>query len=118
MAKKSRIKHFATLLLNPFWKNLARYISDKCGKCEQVRLLSVFDDYSAGLSPECEKCSSASKALWPLIRLLFKFGINDGAVKRLLKDSLVRRCMLSVIKGISVSGIRHPKPTGVPIVVV
>jgi hypothetical protein len=60
-----------------------------------------------------------SKALWPLIRLLFfRLGVSDNAAKRLLKDSLVRRCMLSVIKGIANFGLRYPQPTGAPITVV
>jgi radical SAM protein with 4Fe4S-binding SPASM domain len=50
--------------------------------------------------------------------LFFRLGVNDNAVKRLLKDSLVRRCMLSVIKGVANFGIRYPQPTGAPITVV
>jgi len=58
-------------------------------------------------------------ALMPLIRLLFfSLGVNDGAVKELLKDSLIRSCMLSVVKGIANFGIRYPQPTGAPITIV
>jgi radical SAM protein with 4Fe4S-binding SPASM domain len=35
-----------------------------------------------------------------------------------MADSLVRRCMLSVVKGISNFGVRYPQPTGAPITVV
>ena len=116
---KSQTRHPATLLFNPFWKALARYLASECEECGQVRLLSVFDDYSTGLLLRCERCFWTSKALWPLIRLLFfRLGVNNDAVKRLLRDSLVRRCMLSVIKGIANFGIRYPQPTGAPITVV
>lgn len=33
-------------IFNPFWKALAHYLTNKCGKCGQERLLSVFDEYS------------------------------------------------------------------------
>ncbi len=55
----------------------------------------------------------------PLIRLFFfSLGVDDSATKRLLKDSLVRRCMLGVVKGIANFGIKYPQPTGAPIAIV
>lgn len=61
----------------------------------------------------------ASKAMWPLVRLLFfSFRVNNNTVKKLLNDPLIRRCMLSVIKGIASFGIRYPQPAGVPITIV
>jgi len=60
-----------------------------------------------------------SVVLMPLIRLLFlRLGVDDSTIKRLLKDSLLRKCMLSVVKGIANLGIRYPQPTGAPIAVV
>jgi pyruvate-formate lyase-activating enzyme len=60
-----------------------------------------------------------SKALTPLIHLLFlHLGLNNSTIKKLLKDPLVRKCMLSVIHGIANFGIMYPQPTGAPITVV
>jgi len=50
--------------------------------------------------------------------MFFQLGVNDGVVKRLLKDSLIRKCMLSVVKGIANFGIRYPQPAGAPITIV
>lgn len=119
MAKLPEPRHSATLLLNPLWKALARHLANRCEKCGQERLLSVFDDYSADRSFCCEGCLLTSKAMWPLIRLLFfGLGVNSNAVKLLLKDPLMRKCMLSVIKGIGHFGIRYPQPAGAPITIV
>jgi radical SAM protein with 4Fe4S-binding SPASM domain len=55
----------------------------------------------------------------PLVHLLFlNLGVNDNITKRLLKDSLIRKCMLSVVKGIANFGIRYPQPTGAPVTIV
>ena len=112
-------EHNATLLFNPLWKALARHLASRCDECGQERLLSVFDYYSESGGFNCKKCLLTSKAMWPLIRLLFfGFRINNNAVKRLLNDPLIRKCMLSVIKGIASFGIRYPQPAGVPVTIV
>ena len=55
----------------------------------------------------------------PLVGLVFlRLRINHSVAKRLLKDPLVRRCILSVVKGIANFGIRYPQPTGAPITIV
>ncbi|MDH5462066.1 MAG: hypothetical protein OEX09_07580, partial [Candidatus Bathyarchaeota archaeon] len=60
-----------------------------------------------------------STALMPLVRLLFfRLGIDDITTKRLLNDSLIRKCMLSVVKGIANFGVKYPQPTGAPITIV
>jgi len=112
-------KHPKALLLNPVWKGLARFLAGKCGKCGQERLLSVFDAYSASRRVHCGSCLLSSRALDPLIHLLFFYlAVEDGAVKRLLGDSLTRRCMLSVVRGIANFGVRYPQPAGAPITIV
>jgi len=111
--------HPLTLLFNPLWKALARYLTGKCERCGQERLFSAFDDYSLSRHIYCERCMLTSTALSPLIWLLFfHLGVNNSTVKRLLKDPLIRRCMLSVVKGIADFGIRYPQPTGAPITIV
>jgi len=108
-----------SLFLNPFWKVLARYLASKCEKCKQERLVSVFDMYSENQHLRCEGCLLTSIVLMPLIHLLFfRLGVDDSAVKRLLEESLIRKCMLSVVKGIANFGIRYPQPTGAPITIV
>ena len=82
-------------------------------------MLSVFDVYSAVWQFRCERCLLTSAALMPLIRLLFfSLGVDDSTIKRLLKDSLIRKCMLSVVRGIANFGLRYPQPTGAPITIV
>jgi len=111
--------HTVTLMFNPLWKAFANYLIGKCKKCGQERLLSVFDVYSASRHISCKSCLLTSKAFTPLIRLLFfHLGVNDDAIKLLLKDSLIRKCMLSVVKGIAHFGIRYPQPAGAPITIV
>jgi len=57
--------------------------------------------------------------LMPLVRFLFlRLGLDDIAIKHLLKDPLIRKCMLSVAGGIANFGLRYPQPTGAPITVV
>ncbi|MDH5713100.1 MAG: radical SAM protein [Candidatus Bathyarchaeota archaeon] len=119
MAKIPDDDHSLTLVFNPLWKALARYLVSKCEKCGQERLLSVFDAYSASQRFVCEGCLLMSKALAPLIRLLFfSLGVNGNTTKRLLEDSLIRKCVLGVVKGIANFGMRHPQPTGAPITIV
>ncbi len=111
--------HSLTLVFNPLWKALAHYLTGKCEKCGQERLLSVFDDYSSNGHFLCESCLLSSTALIPLIRLLFfHLQVDDSTIKQLLKDSLIRKCMLSVVKGIANFGIRYPQPAGAPITIV
>jgi radical SAM protein with 4Fe4S-binding SPASM domain len=58
-------------------------------------------------------------ALMPLVRLLFsRLGIRHESTRLLLGDPLIRKCMLSVVKGISYFGIMYPQPAGAPISVV
>lgn len=119
MAKIPGGYHSLTLVFNPLWKALAHYLTSKCERCGQERLLSVFDVYSAVWQFRCERCLLTSAALMPLIRLLFfSLGVDDSTIKRLLKDSLIRKCMLSVVRGIANFGLRYPQPTGAPITIV
>ncbi|MDH5746490.1 MAG: radical SAM protein [Candidatus Bathyarchaeota archaeon] len=119
MAKVPDGGHSLTLTFNPLWKALAGYLTSKCEKCGQERLLSVFDEYSPSRHFPCESCLLTSTALTVLIRLLFfRLRVNNNTIKRLLKDSLIRKCMLSVVKGIANFGIRYPQPTGAPITIV
>jgi radical SAM protein with 4Fe4S-binding SPASM domain len=112
-------EHSLTLLFNPFWKNLAHYLTRKCEKCGQERLLSVFDAYSESQHLRCKSCLLASAALTPLIRLMFfSFKVDDSTIKQLMKDKLIRKCMLNVVRGIANFGIRYPQPAGAPITIV
>jgi radical SAM protein with 4Fe4S-binding SPASM domain len=112
------IDHLA-LLFNPVWKNLAHFLVGKCEKCGQERLLSVFDNYSESKVILCKSCLLASAALAPLIRLLFfSFKVDDNTIKQLMKDRLIRRCMLNVVKGIANFGITYPQPAGAPVTIV
>jgi radical SAM protein with 4Fe4S-binding SPASM domain len=119
MIKMPEAEHKATLLFNPLWKDLARHLASKCEKCGQERLLSVFDVYSGNHSVHCERCLLTSAALVPIIRFLFfSFKIDNNTIKQLLKDALIRKCMLSVVKGIATFGVKYPQPAGAPITVV
>lgn len=111
--------HSLTIFFNPLWRALAHYLTSKCKKCGQERLLSVFDAYSQSRRFPCEGCLPALMVIMPLIRLLFfHLGVDDITTKRLLEDSLIRKCMLSVVKGIANFGIRYPQPTGAPVTIV
>ncbi len=59
------------LFFNPFWSILASYLSGKCVKCGQERLLSVFDKYAGEQHVQCKSCSIISFALAPLLHLIF-----------------------------------------------
>jgi radical SAM protein with 4Fe4S-binding SPASM domain len=110
---------YLTLLFNPVWKNLARLLVGKCEKCGRERLLSVFDTYSESQDIPCKSCLLASAALAPLIRLLFfSFRVDDNTIKQLMRDPLICKCMLSVVKGIASFGVRYPQPAGAPIAIV
>jgi radical SAM protein with 4Fe4S-binding SPASM domain len=106
-------------IFNPIWKALAHSLTNKCGKCGQERLLSVFDEYSKNENSMCESCLLTATALRPLIRILFfRLGIGSNTVKQLLGDSLIRKCMLSVVKGIANFGLRTPQPCSAPVTIV
>ncbi len=98
---------------------MAHHLAAKCEHCGQERLLSVFDAYSRGYNRGCSVCMLTSKGLLPLVRSLFShLDIDDSGVTRLLEDPLTRRCMLSVVRGISHFGIRYPQPVGSPVTIV
>jgi radical SAM protein with 4Fe4S-binding SPASM domain len=106
-------------VFNPVWKTLAHYLAGKCERCGQERLLSVFDEYSKNGHSVCERCLITSTALRPLIRLIFfRLGIESHTVKQLLEDPLIRRCMLSAVKGVANFGLRVPQPCGAPVAIV
>jgi radical SAM protein with 4Fe4S-binding SPASM domain len=112
-------EHNKITMFNPFWKAIASYLASRCDECGQERLFSVFDYYSGGNGANCKSCLLTSKTMWPLVRLLFfRFRVDSKTVKSLLNDNLIRKCMLSVVKGISAFGIRYPQPAGAPITVV
>jgi radical SAM protein with 4Fe4S-binding SPASM domain len=117
--KTPNAEHRITLLFNLFWKALARNLVSRCDGCGQERLLSVFDYYSEAYDSNCKSCLPTSIAMWPLIRMLFfSLRVNRDTVKQLLNDPLIRKCMLSVIKGIATFGLRYPQPAGAPVTVV
>ncbi len=104
---------------NPVWKTLANHLTSKCKKCGQERLLSVFDNYTGSRHLFCERCTLETITLRPLIRLIFsRLGISGNTVKRLLEDPLIRKCMLSVVKGVANFGLRDPQPCGAPVAIV
>ncbi len=58
-------------------------------------------------------------AFSPLLQFFFsRLSVDNGTAVRMIEDTLIRRCMLSVVKGIADFGISHPQPTGAPITVV
>ncbi len=107
------------LPLDPFWKLLARKLSETCEKCGNSRLYSVFDAYISEKRPNCMGCSALYTLSLPFIKYLFnKTNIEKSRVKALLSDTLVRKSMLNVVRGIHHFGIRIPQPTAVPTVIV
>lgn len=119
MTEMSTVNYSVTSLFNSVWRALAHHLASKCEKCGQERLLSAFDYYSSSGHIHCESCLLTSGALSPLVRLLFfRLGVNGNTVRGLLNDPLIRKCMLSVVKGIADFGIRYPQPTGAPITIV
>ena len=109
--KVDRSNHVLTRFFNPFWRALAGHLSEKCEKCGQEKLLSVFDKYSGNRRFQCESCAITSIVLTPLIHsLFFSLNVDNRTVKQLLKDQLIRRCMLDVVKGIADFGLRYPRP--------
>lgn len=120
MANTSLNEGFSlTFALNPLWKAFARYLASECDICRRERLTSIFDFYVGKKSPNHVGCLSTALLLKPLINLFFNsFSIKDDVAKELVEDSLLRRCMLSVVKGIAHFGVRNPQPTAAPIVIV
>jgi len=105
--------------LNPLWKAFAHYLASKCNLCGKERLISILDFYSGKKSSKHIGCLSTALLLKPLINLFFgSLSVKSDVAKKLVSDPLLRRCMLSVVKGISHFGVRHPQPTAAPIVVV
>lgn len=108
-----------TKLLNPIWKSLASHLASECEVCDRERLFSIFEFYSSKNYSSCNTCSLSSIILTPLIRYLFSYlDVDENTTQRLLEDSLIRNCMLNVVKGIKNFGIRNPQPTGTPITIV
>jgi len=56
--------HSLTIFFSPLWKALARYLTSKCEKCGQERLLSVFDAYSASRHFLCVRAHISPVYLW------------------------------------------------------
>jgi radical SAM protein with 4Fe4S-binding SPASM domain len=60
-----------------------------------------------------------SVAMVPFVDLLFRrLGVSESTTKSLVRDQMIRKSMLSVVKGIVSFGIRYPQPTGAPIAIV
>lgn len=104
---------------NAIWKGVAGSFARECDRCGQPRLYSVFDAYISGDTPDCLGCSTAFRFARPLIKRVFgKTDLGEGESKKLMCDTLVRKSMLNVVRGISHYGLRTPQPTAVPVVIV
>jgi radical SAM protein with 4Fe4S-binding SPASM domain len=74
---------------------------------------------TTGKKPDCLKCSTAYQIARPLIRRVFsRTNLKEDDLKNLMADTLIRRSMLNVVRGISHTGLRTPQPTAVPVVIV
>ncbi len=105
--------------LNLVWRSVARNLAKKCARCGQPRIYSVFDAYINDHRPDCLGCSTAYWLTYLLIRHIFsKCDLKEEDVKKLMADSLIRRSMFNVVRGISHFGLRAPQPTAVPVVIV
>ena len=105
--------------LNPIWKGVAKQLVEECKRCNQPRLYSVFEAYISGSKPNCKACSTTSRLTHPIIKRLFsKANLAEAEVKKLMADTLIRKSMLNVVRGISHFGLRTPQPTAVPVVIV
>ena len=105
--------------LNPVWKGVAKQLVEECKRCNQPRLYSVFEAYISGSKPNCKACSTASRLTHPLIKRLFsKTNLAEAEVKKLMADTLIRKSILNLVRGISHFGLRTPQPTAVPVVIV
>jgi len=104
---------------NPLWKGVARSLAERCERCGQPRLYSVFDAYATGDRPDCVGCSAALQFARPLIKRVFnKANLEEQLVKTMMADPLIRRSMFNVVRGISHLGLKDPQPTAVPVVIV
>ncbi len=107
------------LNFNPLWKVVAQILSRQCKKCGKPRLYSLFDAYITGQNPDCIGCSALSTATSPLINYIFgRTAIKKDDLRELMGDTLTRKSMLNVVRGISHFGLRVPQPTAVPVVIV
>jgi len=105
--------------LNPIWKSVAGSLAGECKKCSQPRLYSIFEAYITGEEPDCLGCSTAFRLARPLIKRVFgKADLAEDEVRSLMADTLVRKSMLNVVRGISHFGLRKPQPTAVPVTIV
>ncbi|RDE12597.1 MAG: hypothetical protein C4K47_07625 [Candidatus Thorarchaeota archaeon] len=119
MTKSISRKHRLASTFSPMWQALAHTLAAKCETCGQQRMVSIFRFYSEGYHPSCKGCLLACATMMPFIDLLFRrLGIAKSTTKSLLRDPVIRRSMVSVVKGIASFGIRYPQPTGAPISIV
>ncbi len=104
---------------NPLWKGVARHLVKECERCSQPRLYSIFDSYITGKKPDCISCSTAYQFTRPLIKRVFrKTDLKDVDLKKLMADTLIRKSMFNVVRGISHFGLKTPQLTAVPVVIV
>lgn len=104
---------------NPFWKVVAAKLVEKCKKCRQPRLNSIFNVYSTGDKPYCVLCLAASLFVFPLINSVFiKSKLSKEELRKLISNKLIGKSMLNVVRGISHFGLKMPQPTAVPVVIV
>lgn len=105
--------------INPFWKKVAQTLSEPCKKCGNPRLYSVFDSYITGDAPDCPVCSAVYLTVLPLIKFVFgRVNLSKEDAQTLMGDTLIRKSMLNVIRGVRHFGLRAPQPTAVPVVIV
>lgn len=105
--------------LNFFWKKVAHTLAEPCRKCGKPRLYSVFDAFITGDTPDCVSCAAAYWMTLPLIKIVFgRTHLHREHVKTLMDDTLVRKSMLNVIRGVRHFGLQAPQPTAVPVVIV
>ncbi len=111
-------KDFDDSLVKSFGKSLARYLSKKCDQCRKERFLSAVD-YYAGKKQKCIRCQATSYIMWPMIHLFFRrLSFSQKMARKILDDTLLRKTMLNLIKGLALFGIKTPQPTRVPVVIV
>lgn len=107
-----------TKKLNPVWKKIAHILAHNCEKCGTPRLYSAFDAYT-GTPSGCMTCKAVYFAVLPLMKAVFrKTHLKKDDVTQLLNDTLIRKSMLNVVRGIDHFGLQMPQPTAVPVVVV
>ena len=118
MSTRLEEKDFNDSLKKSFGKSLARYLSKKCDQCGKERFLSAVD-YYLSKKQKCIQCQVTSYVMWPIIHLFFrKLSFSPETARKILDDTLLRKTMLNVIKGLALFGIKNPQPTHVPVVIV